>query len=57
MNPGNALVIKGTASSYTEVSKYGRALDDDPRFALLGLPSFSGVSFQLTISVATGGAR
>jgi len=57
---GNALVIKGTASSdigYTGVSDYGRALDNDPRFSLAGLPSFSGGSFTLTISVATGGGR
>ncbi len=54
---GKALVIKGTASSYTDVSDYGRALDNDSRFALTGLPSFNSGSFTLTISVATGGAR
>ena len=54
---GNALVIAGTASSYTDVSDYGRALDNDPRFTLAGLPSFAKESFSLTISVATGGGR
>jgi Tfp pilus assembly protein PilN len=54
---GNALVIAGTASSYTDVSDYGRALDNDPRFSLAGLPSFGKGSFSLTISVATGGGR
>ena len=54
---GNALEIKGTASSYTDVSDYGRALDNDPRFTLAGLPSFVKGSFSLTISVATGGGR
>jgi len=54
---GNALEIKGTASSYTDVSDYGRALDNDPRFTLAGLPSFAKESFSLTISVATGGGR
>jgi Tfp pilus assembly protein PilN len=54
---GNVLVIKGAATSYTDVSDYGRALDNDSRFALAGLPSFSDGSFSLTITVATGGAR
>jgi Tfp pilus assembly protein PilN len=53
----NTLVIAGTASSYTDVSDYGRALNNDARFALVGLPSFSKGSFSLTISVAPGGAR
>ncbi len=51
----NTLVITGTASSYTDVSDYGRALNNDPRFSLVGLPSFSNGSFSLTISVAPGG--
>ena len=54
---GNALEIKGTASSYTDVSDYGRALDNDPRFTLAGLPSFGKGLFSLTISVAPGGGR
>jgi Tfp pilus assembly protein PilN len=53
---GNNLVIKGTADSFTDVSDYARALDNDPRFTLLGLPTFSGGSFTLTVSVASGGA-
>lgn len=58
---GNNLVITGTAASYTAVSDYGRALDNDPRFALVALPSFqsgkssSNGSFSLTVSVAPGG--
>lgn len=53
----NTLVIKGAASSYTEVSDYGRALNNDPRFTLLGMPSFSNGSFALTVSVASGGGQ
>ena len=54
---GSALVIKGAASSYTEVSDYGRALNNDPRFTLLGLPSFSNGLFSLTVNVAPGGGQ
>jgi len=54
---GNTLVIAGTAPSYTDVSDYGRALNNDARFALEGLPSFTNGKFSLTISVAPGGAR
>jgi Tfp pilus assembly protein PilN len=54
---GNTLVIAGSASSYTNAADYGRALDKDPRFTLMGLPSFSKGSFSLTISVAPGGGR
>ena len=53
----NTLVIAGTAPSYTDVSDYGRALNNDARFALEGLPSFTNGKFSLTISVAPGGAR
>jgi Tfp pilus assembly protein PilN len=53
----NALVIAGSASSYTDVADYGRALDNDPRFFLVGLPSFSDGTFSLTISVTPGGGR
>lgn len=52
---GSNLVIKGDAYSYTEVSDYGRALNNDPRFTLQGLPSFSNGSYTLTISVSSGG--
>lgn len=53
------LVIKGTASSYTGLSSYVSALDNDPRFSVAGLPSFSSSdgSFSLTVSVAPGGGR
>jgi Tfp pilus assembly protein PilN len=54
---GNTLVITGSAPTYTDASDYGRALDNDPRFALLGLPSFSDGTFSLTVSVAAGGGR
>jgi Tfp pilus assembly protein PilN len=54
---GNTLVIAGSASSYTDAANYGRALDRDPRFTLMGLPSFKGGSFSLTITVAKGGGR
>jgi Tfp pilus assembly protein PilN len=54
---GNALVIAGGASSYTNAADYGRALDKDPRFTLMGLPSFSDGTFSLTVSVAPGGGR
>ena len=54
---GNALVIAGGASRYTDVSTYGSKLDSDPRFTLMGLPSFGKGLFSLTISVATGGGR
>jgi Tfp pilus assembly protein PilN len=52
---GSNLVITGTADSYTDVSDYARALNNDPRFTLLGLPSFSSGSFSLSVSVASGG--
>jgi Tfp pilus assembly protein PilN len=54
---GNTMVIAGSASSYTDASDYGRALDNDPRFSLVGLPSFSNGLFSLTISVAPGGGE
>ncbi len=52
---GSNLVIQGKADNFTDVSDYGRALNNDPRFTLLGLPSFSNGSYTLTISVAQGG--
>jgi Tfp pilus assembly protein PilN len=52
---GNNLVITGTADSFTDVSDYARALNNDPRFTLLGLPSFNNGAFSLTVSVASGG--
>lgn len=54
---GNILIIAGSAPSYTDASDYGRALNNDPRFTLVGLPSFSDGTFSLTISVAPGGGR
>jgi Tfp pilus assembly protein PilN len=54
---GKILAIAGSAPSYTDAADYGRALDNDPRFTLMGLPSFKDGSFSLTISVAPGGGR
>ena len=55
---GNTLVIEGSAASYTDAADYGRALDNDTRFTLMGLPSLKeDGSFSLTISVAQGGGR
>ena len=54
---GDTLVITGNAPSYTDATDYGRALDNQPGFALIGLPSFSGGTFSLTISVAPGGGQ
>lgn len=54
---GNNLVITATASSYTAVADYGLALDNDADFVLLGIPSFSGGTATLNISVAPGGAQ
>lgn len=54
---GSTLEIAGSASSYTEVSDYGRALDNDTRFSVTGLPSFNDGTFKLTISVTPGGGR
>jgi Tfp pilus assembly protein PilN len=54
---GDTLVIAGSALSYTDASLYGRALNNnnDPKFTLVGLPSFSGGAFSLTVSVTPGG--
>ena len=51
------LVIKGVASTYTEVSDFGRALNNDPRFTLVGMPSFSNGAFTLTVRVTPGGGK
>lgn len=51
----NILVITGRAPSYTDASDYGRALNNDPRFTLVGLPSFGDGTFSLTVSVTPGG--
>jgi Tfp pilus assembly protein PilN len=55
---GNTLSIRGSASSYTSVSGYVSALENDPSFTVAGLPSYSSDgSFSLTVSVAPGGGR
>jgi Tfp pilus assembly protein PilN len=53
----NTLVIAGSASSYTDVSDYARALNNDSMFSLVSLPSFNEGLFSLIINVAPGGAR
>jgi len=46
----DTLVITGSAPSYTDVSDYGRALNNDPGFTLMGLPSLnSDGTFSLTV--------
>ena len=56
---GGTLLINGSASSYSDLSGYVSALENDPtRFSVAGLPSYSsGGSFSLTVSVAPGGGR
>jgi Tfp pilus assembly protein PilN len=55
---GSTLLVKGTASTYTNLSGYASALDNDLRFSVAGLPVFnSDKSFSLTISVELGGGR
>lgn len=54
---GNSLEIKGTASTYTEVAEFGRALNNDSKFSLVGLPAFSPTGFTLNISAKAGGGQ
>ncbi len=55
---GSALTIVGTADSYTEVSSFARALHNDARFTLTGLPTIvDSEIYKLVISVAAGGAK
>ena len=55
---GNTLRVAGTADSYTEVSSFARALHNDPRFTLAGLPTLiESQTYTLVISVAPGGAQ
>ena len=54
---GNSITIAGKASSYTDVARFGRDLDNEPKFALAGLPSFASTGFTLTINVAAGGDK
>ncbi len=53
---GNLLVVEGTASNYSAVASYGRALDRDSKLALAALPSLSGTTYSLIVQVAPGGA-
>jgi Tfp pilus assembly protein PilN len=52
---GNGLEIKGVASSYSEVSEFGRALNNDSRFTLAGLPAFKEGGFTVTVNAKAGG--
>jgi len=54
---GNSITIAGEASSYTDVADFARALDNDTRFSLAGLPSLKASTFSLTINVAAGGGK
>ena len=54
---GNTLKIEGTASGYSAVASYGRALDRDSKLALAGMPSLTGTKYSLVVRVAPGGER
>ena len=54
---GDTLEVAGTASTYSAVTSYGRALDKDAKFTLAGWPTLSSTTFSLTIKVAPGGGR
>ena len=54
---GNTLKIEGTASSYSAVASYGRALDRDSKLTLGGMPSLTGTKYSLVVKVAPGGER
>jgi Tfp pilus assembly protein PilN len=53
---GNTLVVDGTTSGFSAVSSYGRALDRDAKLTLGGMPSLTGTTYSLVVSVAPGGA-
>lgn len=52
---GNSLEIKGVASNYGEVAEFGRALNNNSRFTLAGLPAFKEGGFTLNVNVKAGG--
>jgi len=57
---GSTLKIEGTASGYSAVASYARALDVDRRFVLSGVPYLSeggegGNTFRIVVEVAPGG--
>jgi len=54
---GDTLEVAGTASTYSAVTSYGRALDRDTKFTLTGWPTLDSATFWLTIKVAPGGGR
>jgi len=55
---GNALIVEGTTSGgYSAVASYGRALNTDKGFTLMGLPSLTATAFSLIIQVEPGGAE
>ena len=53
---GSTLVVNGTASGYSAVASYGRALDRDSKLDLSGMPSLTGTKYSLVVKVAPGGA-
>lgn len=54
---GDTLEVAGTASTYSAVTSYGRALDRDTKFTLAGWPTLSSTTFSLILKVAPGGGR
>jgi Tfp pilus assembly protein PilN len=53
---GNTLVVEGTASNYSAVASYGRALDRDSKLDLAVLPKIDGTTYKVVVKVAPGGA-
>ena len=53
---GSTLVMDGTASGYSAVASYGRALDRDSKLELAGIPSLTGAKYSVVVEVAPGGA-
>ncbi len=53
---GNTLEVEGTASNYSAVASYGRALDRDSKLDLAVLPKIDGTTYKVVVKVAPGGA-
>ncbi len=53
---GNTLVVEGTASNYSAVASYGRALDRDSKLDLAVLPKIDDTTYKVVVKVAPGGA-
>ena len=52
---GSTLIIDGTASGYRAVASYGRILDQEGMFTLVGVPSIAGSAFSMVLAVEAGG--